>query len=61
MGTKEGRCLMDAKELTKKYYDLENRYTETKKQVEFLTQEFEKLRLLVDDLRIDVAMVNHRR
>ena len=52
---------MDAKELTKKYYDLENRYTETKKQVEYLTQEFEKLRLLVDDLRIDVAMVNHRR
>ena len=50
---------MDAKELTKKYYDLENRYTETKKQVEYLTQEFEKQRLIIEDMKIDLKMLEH--
>lgn len=48
---------MDARELTKKYTDMSNELFQTKKQVEFLTQEIEKLRLLVDDMKIDVQMI----
>ena len=48
---------MDARELTKKYYDLRNEYDHTKKQVEFLTQEIEKLRMIVDDMKVDVQML----
>lgn len=46
---------MDA--LTKKHMDLSNELFQTKKQVEFLTQEVEKLRLLVEDMKIDIKMV----
>lgn len=48
---------MDARELTKKYIDMSNELFQTKKQVEYLTQEFEKLRLLVEDMKIDVQMI----
>jgi hypothetical protein len=48
---------MDARELTKKYIDMSNELFQTKKQVECLTQEFEKLRLLVEDMKIDVQMM----
>ena len=48
---------MDARELTKKYIDMSNELFQTKKQVEYLTQEFEKLRLLVEDMKIDIQMM----
>lgn len=48
---------MDARELTKKYTVIENELFQTKKQLEFLTQEYEKLRMIVDDLKIDVQMM----
>ena len=48
---------MDARELTKKYMDMSNELFQTKKQVEYLTQELEKLRLLVEDMKIDVQMM----
>lgn len=52
---------MDAKELTKAYHTQEARISELEKQVRFITDEYEKLRLFVDDLRIDVKMLNHGR
>ena len=52
---------MDARELTKEYTRLSNELFTTKKQVEYLTQEMEKLRMLVDDMKIDVQMIQNRR
>lgn len=52
---------MDAKELTQKYYALTNEFVEVKKQVEFLTQEFEKQRLIIEDMKIDVQMLSRQK
>lgn len=52
---------MDARELTKKVTDQENRIYHLEKQVEFLTMELEKLRLLFSDLDMDVHMLQNRR
>lgn len=52
---------MDARELTKEYTKISNELFITKKQVEYLTQELEKLRMLVDDMKIDVQMMQNRR
>lgn len=51
---------MDARELTKKVIDQENRIFKLERQVDFLTQEYEKQRLLMDDLRIEVQMMQRR-
>jgi regulator of replication initiation timing len=51
---------MDARELTKTYNDLRNDVIELKKQVDYLTQENEKLRMIVEDLRIDIKMMGGR-
>ena len=51
---------MDARELTKKVTDQENRIYHLEKQVEFLTMEFEKQRLIMDDMKIDVQMMQRR-
>lgn len=48
---------MDARELTKKYMDVSNELFTTKKQVKYLTQEVEKLRMIVDDMKVDVQMM----
>ena len=48
---------MDAKELTKKYFEEKYRADELEKKVGFLEQEVSKQRLLLDDLRIDVQMI----
>lgn len=45
---------MDAKELTKAYDKLSNEYQETKKTVEYLEMEVNKLRMFVDDMRYDI-------
>jgi ABC-type phosphate transport system auxiliary subunit len=49
---------MDARELTVVVNNLKDQAYEIEKQVSYLTQEFEKLRLLVSDLQIDVKMLN---
>ena len=51
---------MDARELTKKVQEQENRIFMLEKQVEYLTQEFQKQRLLLDDMKIDVQMLQKR-
>lgn len=52
---------MDARELTKRYYELMENYIETKKTVDFLEQEVSKLRRFVDDMKVDIAMLEKRR
>lgn len=52
---------MDAKELTKKVTEQENRIFVLEKQVEYLTQEFQKQRLILDDMSIDVKMLQKGR
>ena len=52
---------MDAKELTKVVEKQTNEIYELKKQVEFLTTEFEKHRMFISDLQIDVKMLQRER
>lgn len=52
---------MDARELTKKVTEQENRIFVLEKQVEYLTQEFQKQRLILDDMSIDVKMLQKGR
>lgn len=59
MGRKE--LDMDAKELTKVVEKQTNEIYELKKQVEFLTTEFEKHRMFISDLQIDVKMLQRER
>ena len=51
---------MDARELTKRVVDQENRIYHLEKQVDFLTQELQKQHLIMDDVRIDVQMMQRR-
>ena len=53
--------MADAKELTKLMEDTRNRVRELEKQVEFLTQELEKQRILIDDMKVDVQMMQRAR
>ena len=48
---------MDAKELTIRYNELRNEYLKTKKTVDYLEQEVNKLRLLVNDMKYDLMDV----
>ena len=52
---------MDARELTEKYYKMSTDITELKRQMEHVLSETEKLRVLMDDLRIDVKMMEGKR
>lgn len=52
---------MDARELTKEYTRLSNDLFTTMKQVEYLTQEMEKMRMILDDMKIDVQMLSRQR
>ena len=47
---------MDAKELTKKFYELENKNYDLNKRVEYLEQQLSKMTMLLDDLRVDFKM-----
>lgn len=51
---------MDAKELTRKYYEIEQLALDLKKRVEYLEAENAKLRLTISDLEIDVKMLEKR-
>lgn len=53
--------MADAKELTKLMEDTRDRVRVLEKQVEYLTQEFEKQRLLMDDMKVDVQMMQRAR
>lgn len=48
---------MDAKELTKKWFELEHSRQDMEKRVKFLEMENEKLRTIVSDLGIDLQML----
>lgn len=52
---------MDARELTKKLYEQENKLTDYEKRIEYLEQELSKLRLIVGDIKIDMQMMQDRR
>lgn len=52
---------MAARELTKEYTRISNELFTTKKQVEYLTEETKKLRMILEDLRLDVKMMQNRR
>ena len=53
--------MADAKELTKLMEDTRDRVRELEKQVEYLTQEYEKQRLIMDDMKVDVQMMQRAR
>ena len=53
--------MADAKELTKLMEDTRNRVIELEKQSEYLTQELEKQRILMDDMKVDVQMMQRAR
>lgn len=53
--------MADARELTKLMEDTRDRMKELEKQVEYLTQEFEKQRLIMDDMKVDVQMMQRAR
>ena len=49
---------MDAKELTKKFYELSEWKHEAEKRIEYLEQENQKLRRLTGDMSIDLKMLD---
>lgn len=49
---------MDARELTQVTNKHANEIYELKKQVDFLRQEFEKQRLIISDMQIDIKMLD---
>lgn len=51
---------MDARELTKVVTDHGNKLFTMEKQVEYLTQELEKIRLIVGDIQIDIKMMERK-
>lgn len=57
----KGGQQMDARELTEKYYKMSTDITELKKQMEYVLTETEKLRVLMDDLKIDIKMMEGKR
>ena len=52
---------MNAKELTIEVRRLSDMVQELKHQTDYLTQEFEKLRMHLEDLRVDVKMIEGRK
>ena len=52
---------MDARELTKKMYEQENTINNHEKRIEYLEQELAKLRMLMDDMKIDLKMMQGRK
>jgi len=52
---------MDARELTKVVDRQSNDIRELKKQVEYLTQELEHQRIIINDMKIDIQMMQRSR
>lgn len=51
---------MNAQELTSKWYEDHAKISEQQKQIDYLTQEVEKLRMIVSDMQIDIEMLQRR-
>lgn len=51
---------MNAVELTKIVNNQQNRIIELEKEVKYMNQEFEKQRIIVEDLKIDIQMLNRK-
>lgn len=49
---------MDARELTKRCYALENEVMELKKEIKYLTQEMEKQRLKMSDMEMELKQLS---
>lgn len=54
---KEDEKLMDARELTKIVMQFSNDIIDLKKEVNYINQQLQKLRVVVADLQIDVKMM----
>ena len=52
---------MDARELTQKMYEQQNITNNHEKRIEYLEQELAKLRMLMDDMKIDLKMMQGRK
>lgn len=52
---------MDARELTKKMHEQQNIATDHEKRIAYLEQEIIKLRMLMDDMKIDLQMMQCRK
>lgn len=48
---------MNAQELTKKFYMLDNQQIDLKKVVDYIEQEIEKMRLTLNDLNVEIKML----
>ena len=48
---------MDARELTKQMFNQQNVTNEHEKRIDYLEQEIAKLRMVVDDMKIDIKMM----
>ena len=57
----KGGQQMDARELTEKYHKMSADISELKKQVEYLTLETQKQRMLLEDLKIDIKMMEGKK
>ena len=53
--------MADARELTKQMENTRERLSLAEKELEYLKQEFEKQRLIISDMQIDVKMLQNRR
>lgn len=51
---------MDARELTKVYEQIRSEQQDMKRTVDYLEQEAAKLRMIVEDLKIEVQMLERR-
>lgn len=51
---------MDARELTKHVYKIENEIADLKNEVEFLTNENKLLRRFIEDMQVDIKMLQRR-
>lgn len=51
---------MDARELTKVYENLRNDNQDMKQKIDYLEQEVQKLRLLMDDMKYDLMDLQRR-
>lgn len=52
---------MDARELTIRYHEDHQSLRNAEKQIEYLTQECQKLRRMVEDMQIDIKMMQNMR
>ena len=52
---------MDARELTEKYHKLNGDVADIAKRLDYLEEEYKKIRMLIQDMSIDVKMLQKRK